>query len=180
MAEPTSRQRGHLDLVRAKLAESRVAEEGLLTTIVRARRDPGGLTWEQIGEALGTTRQGAQQRYGAACSGDGDQPGELRDEIATPERPQNWWLIHAGASALTAAGQTPFTRIGVYEWVWERYPAREHGRPSLDPTFQGMVRNATGGPPSACGTPLIRVGRGLYVLADSEGGDGRSQRAREA
>jgi hypothetical protein len=32
-------------------------------------------------------------------------------------------------------------------------PRRDHDRPSLDPTFQGMIKNAPGGPPSACGTP---------------------------
>jgi hypothetical protein len=84
------------------------------------------------------------------------------------EAPENWRLILAGAQALTAAGQTPFTRIGVYEWIWERYPRDEHDRPSLDPTFQGMVRNATGGPRSAGGTPLLRVDRGLYVLAEGQ------------
>jgi hypothetical protein len=31
-----------------------------------------------------------------------------------------------------------------------------------------MIRNAAGGPPSACGTPLLRVERGRYVLADAE------------
>jgi hypothetical protein len=31
-----------------------------------------------------------------------------------------------------------------------------------------MVRNATGGPPSAGGQPLIRIDRGQYVLADDE------------
>lgn len=81
-------------------------------------------------------------------------------------RPTNARLILAAACALTAAGQTPFSRIGVYRWIWERYPRSEHDRPALDPTFQGMVRNAPGGPPSAVGKPLLRVDRGLYVLAD--------------
>jgi hypothetical protein len=80
------------------------------------------------------------------------------------EKTENWRLILDGAQALTAAGQTPFTRISVYEWIWQRYPRGSHDRPSLDPTFQGMVRNATGGPRSLAGTPLIRVGRGQYVL----------------
>jgi hypothetical protein len=81
-------------------------------------------------------------------------------------RTENWRLIRDAARALTAAGQSPFTRQTAYEWIWRRYPRAEHDRPSLDPTFQGMVRNATGGPPSAGGQPLVRVDRGLYVLAD--------------
>ncbi len=77
----------------------------------------------------------------------------------------NWQLILEAAQALTAAGQAPFTRVSLYEWIWRRYPRGDHDRPSLDPTFQGMVDNAPGGPPSQCGTPLHRTGRGLYILA---------------
>jgi hypothetical protein len=79
---------------------------------------------------------------------------------------QNWRLILQAARALTAATeQTPFTRISVYQRIWRRHSRAEHDRPSLDPTFQGMTSNATGGPPSACGKPLIRVDRGRYILA---------------
>jgi len=78
---------------------------------------------------------------------------------------ENWRLISEAARALTAAGQSPFTRVSVYEWIWRRYPRSAHDRPSLDPVFQGMVRNAPGGPSSSAGTPLARVGRGEYVLA---------------
>jgi hypothetical protein len=77
---------------------------------------------------------------------------------------ENWRLILEAARALTVAGQTPFTRIGVYEWIWQRHSRSDHDRPSLDPTFQGMVRNAAGGPRSRAGTPLVRVARGQYVL----------------
>jgi hypothetical protein len=66
-----------------------------------------------------------------------------------------------------------FTRQSVYEWIWRRYPRGEHDRPSLDPTFQGMVSNAAGGPRSAAGTPLKRVSRGLYVLVGTETADGQ-------
>jgi hypothetical protein len=79
---------------------------------------------------------------------------------------ENWRLILAAARALTAAGKTPFTRIAVYQWIWSRHPRDEHDRPTLDPTFQGMVENAPGGPQSAGGTPLRRIARGLYILAD--------------
>jgi hypothetical protein len=81
-----------------------------------------------------------------------------------PDDTQNWRLILQAARALTAAGQAPFTRISVYQWIWRRYPRADHDRPSLDPTFQGMTKNAAGGPPSACGTPLIRTERGRYIL----------------
>jgi hypothetical protein len=85
---------------------------------------------------------------------------------------ENWRLILEAAGALTAAGQSPFTRVSVYEWIWRRYPRSARGRPSLDPVFQGMVRNAPGGPTSSAGTPLARVGRGEYVLADAAAGPG--------
>jgi hypothetical protein len=78
---------------------------------------------------------------------------------------ENWRLILEAARALTAAGQSPFTRVRVYEWIWRRYPRSVRDRPSLDPVFQGMVRNAPGGPASSAGTPLARIGRGEYVLA---------------
>lgn len=80
---------------------------------------------------------------------------------------ENWRLILEAARALTAAGQTPFTRISVYEWIWRRHPRGDHDRPSLDPVFQGMIRNAPGGPASAAGTPLVRMAHGRYVLADA-------------
>ena len=86
-----------------------------------------------------------------------------------PEGTENWRLILQAARALTAAGQTPFTRISVYEWIWRRYPQSSHDRPSLDPTFQGMVRGATGGPKSLAGTPLLKTDRGLYILAEDIG-----------
>jgi hypothetical protein len=83
---------------------------------------------------------------------------------------ENWRLILAAARALTVAGKAPFTRIAVYQWIWSRQPRDEHDRPTLDPTFQGMVENAPGGPQSAGGTPLRRVARGLYILADQGSG----------
>ena len=49
----------------------------------------------------------------------------------------NWRLILEAARALTATGQSPFTRISVYQWIWQRYPREVHDRPTLDPTFQG-------------------------------------------
>jgi hypothetical protein len=90
-----------------------------------------------------------------------------RDVIVGTE---NWRLILAAARALTAAGKTPFTRIAVYQWIWSRHPRDKHDRPTLDPTFQGMIENAPGGPRSAGGTPLRRVARGLYILADQASG----------
>jgi hypothetical protein len=81
------------------------------------------------------------------------------------ETAANWRLILQAALALTDSGQAPFTRQGVYQWIWRRYPRADHDRPSLDPTFQGMIKNAPGGPPSACGTPLVRIEHGKYILA---------------
>ena len=97
---------------------------------------------------------------GAAARG--PSPGPAAED--TP----NWRLILEAARALTATGKSPFTRISVYQWIWQRYPREAHDRPTLDPTFQGMIKNAAGGPPSACGTPLFRVDRGRYVLTDAD------------
>jgi hypothetical protein len=91
---------------------------------------------------------------------------EIRDGEDVTMGTENWRLIVTAARALTAAGQAPFSRIAVYQWIWSRHPRADHDRPTLDPTFQGMVENAPGGPQSAGGTPLHRVARGLYVLAD--------------
>jgi len=88
-----------------------------------------------------------------------------RERAMAGDGTENWRLILEAARALTAVGQSPFTRVSVYEWIWRRYPRGVHDRPSLDPVFQGMVRNAPGGPASSAGTPLSRVGRGQYVLA---------------
>jgi hypothetical protein len=86
-------------------------------------------------------------------------------ESLLDREPSNWELILQAARSLTAGGQAPFTRQSVYEWIWRRHPRAAHDRPSLDPTFQGMIKNAPGGPASACGTPLVRVDRGRYELA---------------
>jgi len=51
--------------------------------------------------------------------------------------------------------------------VHSGHVAGRRTRPSLDPVFQGMIRNAPGGPASAAGTPLVRMGHGRYVLADA-------------
>jgi hypothetical protein len=95
---------------------------------------------------------------------------EIRGEKDVTMGTENWRLILTAARALTVAGRAPFTRIAVYQWIWSRHPRADHDRPTLDPTFQGMVKNAPGGPQSAGGTPLCRVARGLYVLADHASG----------
>lgn len=79
--------------------------------------------------------------------------------------PSNWQLVLQAARALTDAGQTPFTRLSAYQWIWRRYARQDHDRDTLGPVFQGMTKNAPGGPPSSCGTPFIRVGHPRYVLA---------------
>jgi hypothetical protein len=93
-------------------------------------------------------------------------PHEIRGGENVKAGTQNWRLVLAAARALTAVGRSPFTRIDVYQWIWSRHLQADHDRPTLDPTFQGMIKNAPGGPPSAGGTPLRRVARGRYVLGD--------------
>jgi hypothetical protein len=63
----------------------------------------------------------------------------------------NWPLVLEAARAQTAAGRTHSPGIGVYERIWQRHPRSSHARPSLDPTFQGMVHGTTGGPKSLAG-----------------------------
>ncbi|MEY2755373.1 MAG: hypothetical protein RJB65_1731 [Actinomycetota bacterium] len=48
-------------LDRAVIARAR-SEAALIDAITRARL--AGLTWQRIGESIGTSAQGAQQRYG--------------------------------------------------------------------------------------------------------------------
>ena len=74
-------------------------------------------------------------------------------------------LIQDAALSLTRRGFLPFARIDVYRAIWRVHGDRQRG--SLDPTFQGMVVNAPGGPTSACGTPLRRVSPGRYVIDPS-------------
>jgi hypothetical protein len=50
-----------------------------------------------------------------------------------PENPPNWQLILQAARALTAAGQTPLTRISIYQWIWRRYRARSMTGPAWTP-----------------------------------------------
>jgi hypothetical protein len=90
-----------------------------------------------------------------------------RERAMAGDRVENWRLIVEAAHALTTAGQSPFTRASVYEWIRQRYPRSEHDRPSLAPVFQGMTGNAPGGLASSAGTPLARIGRGQYVLASA-------------
>lgn len=103
-------------------------------------------------------------------------PREVPQGAPAPDREgrlTNAQLILMAACALTAAGHTPFARIDIYRWIWERYPRSEHDRPALDPTFQGMS-DRPGGPPSAVGKPLRWLSRGLYELVDPDSscGDG--------
>ncbi|MEU2612140.1 DUF6884 domain-containing protein [Micromonospora sp. NPDC007271] len=68
----------------------------------------------------------------------------------------------AAARDLTRRGHTEFSRAQLLDEVMRRDPARLPQ--SLGPVIQGMTANATGGPPSPCGTPLERVAHGHYRL----------------
>ena len=91
---------------------------------------------------------------------------EIRDGEDMRRGTENWRLIVAAARALTAAGHAPFSRIAVYQWIWSRHPRVDHDRPTLDPTFQGMVgqrarRNPERrrNPAAPRGTRSVRAGR---------------------
>lgn len=79
----------------------------------------------------------------------------------------NWELILEAARELTTRGMREFTRASLLDEVRRLDP---HRRPeSLAPAIQGMTVNATGGRPSPCGTPLKRIGYGVYQLVESAG-----------
>ena len=46
------------------IAASRQLDDGIKAAIKIQRETNGGVSWAQIGEAAGMTRQGAQQRWG--------------------------------------------------------------------------------------------------------------------
>ncbi|MBO4140358.1 hypothetical protein J5U46_09410 [Micromonospora tulbaghiae] len=75
-----------------------------------------------------------------------------------------WQLILTAARQLTTH-KLDFSRAELIDEVQRLDPTR-HPQ-SLGPVIQGMTRDTTGGPPSPCGTPLIRLERGRYTLADS-------------
>ncbi|GAB3171877.1 hypothetical protein GCM10027259_07710 [Micromonospora palomenae] len=75
-----------------------------------------------------------------------------------------WQLILTAARQL-AKHKLDFSRAELIDEVQRLDPTR-HPQ-SLGPVIQGMTRDTTSGPPSPCGTPLIRVGRGRYTLVDS-------------
>lgn len=153
----TLRDNGNAPMTARALADA-INDRGLYRT-----RDGSPVEVNQV-HARTSNYQELFDKDGSLIRLKGESP-MLASDFQTVESP-NWKLILDAARALTAAGQTPFTRISVYEWIWRRHPREQHDRPSLDPTFQGMIKNATGGPPSAGGTPLVRVNRGRYRLAD--------------
>lgn len=83
-----------------------------------------------------------------------------RDSISRPA----WELVLEAARSLTARGLVEFTRAQLLDEVMRRDPSRLPQ--SLGPVIQGMTVNASGGPPSPCGTPLKRVGHGVYQLVE--------------
>ena len=74
-----------------------------------------------------------------------------------------WELVLEAAESLTTRGLVEFTRAQLVDEVRRRDASRQPE--SVGPVIQGMTANATGGPPSPCGTPLIRVSHGVYRLA---------------
>ena len=76
----------------------------------------------------------------------------------------NWELLVEAAHRLCGQGVIPFSRRQLLDEVQRLDPDRNDS--SLGPVLQGMTINAEGGPPSAAGQPFLRVGHGLYELAD--------------
>ena len=75
---------------------------------------------------------------------------------------RTWELVLQAASALEQRGIRRWRLQQLIEEVQRLDPQR--GRGTISPTLQGMTANAPGGPPSAAGTPITRVGRSAYHL----------------
>ena len=60
---------------------------------------------------------------------------------------QNWRLILAAARALTAAGQSPFPRIAVYQWIWWRHSQARSRSTNSRPYLPGHDRECSRGTP---------------------------------
>lgn len=80
------------------------------------------------------------------------------------EKP-NWELLTEAARALVGRGRSRFSRDDLMREVQRSHPDRPNN--SLSPTIQGMIVNASGGPPSAGGKIFFKVDRGLYEPPDS-------------
>ncbi len=89
--------------------------------------------------------------------------GYMRSELPT------WELVLAAARRLGAA-QGAFRLAELIRDVQLLDPTRERG--TIQPTVQGMTANAGKGPPSPCGTPLIRVDHGVYRMGEAASGPG--------
>jgi hypothetical protein len=74
-----------------------------------------------------------------------------------------WRLVLSAAERLNAS-HGEFRLQDLVVEVQRMDPDR--GRGTIQPTVQGMTLNAGTGPPSPCGKPLLRVGHGLYKLAE--------------
>lgn len=82
-----------------------------------------------------------------------------------------WSLLLRAAEGLTSRGHSPFSRDQLLREVQRLDPARRDS--SLGPVLQGLTANAPGGVPSSVGRPLLRVGRGLYRLANPTADSGQ-------
>jgi hypothetical protein len=79
-----------------------------------------------------------------------------------------WALVLRAVQSLGAGGVS-FTREALVGEVQRLDPRRETG--TIGPVVQGMTANAPGGSTSPCGTPLLRVARGVYQLATASDSD---------
>ena len=80
-----------------------------------------------------------------------------------------WQLVQRCARELTKNGMTPFTRGDLVRCVQRANPSYEAN--SINPIIQGVTDNLQGGAPGAVGKNILhRVGRGLFVLKDGNGG----------
>jgi len=86
-----------------------------------------------------------------------------QDAVVTEAGTPTWQLVLAAAERL-ALTQGQFRLQELVAAVQRVDPAR--GRSSIQPVVQGMTINVGSGPGSPCGKPLVRVGHGIYRLAD--------------
>jgi len=89
-------------------------------------------------------------------------PVDIRYEWSLAVIQAAWELVLEAARDLTRRGHAEFSRAQLLDEVLRRDPSRVPQ--SLGPVIQGMTANASGGPPSPCGTPLERIAHGHYRL----------------
>ncbi|MHB1595846.1 MAG: DUF7669 domain-containing protein [Streptosporangiaceae bacterium] len=88
--------------------------------------------------------------------------GMVHDALMMERLTPTWKLVLDAAGRLAAVSG----EFRLQDLVVEVQRADSgRGRSTIQPVVQGMTANAGSGPPSPCGKPLLRTGRGRYTLS---------------